>query len=96
MRRGREREERERERETHHCALCMEYGDQRKLSGVFFNCSPSFRFVYLVCMGCVVCRSKNNKWEWESVVDFHPVDPRDQTQVFGLGGNFLYLLSHLF
>ena len=52
-----------------------------------------------VCVCVCVCTSQRVHKEvednlWESVLFFHDVGPRDQTQVVRLGTKHLYLLSH--
>jgi hypothetical protein len=54
-------------------------------------------FLYTVMCVCVcvcVCGVYRSKYNLQkSVLSFHDVGPRNQTQVFSLGGKFLYLLS---
>lgn len=55
----------------------------------------TYVFIYFVCMhvgthAILLLRRSDNSWM--SVLSFHPVDPRNQTQVLKLGGKCLFIL----
>lgn len=71
----------------------------RRLSPVFLTTFlyNSFYYLYL-CGGGGTCVYRGMSIEdsfWESVLSFHYVSSRHQTQVFRLPGKHMYLQSHL-